>query len=138
MSPSRVTLPSLHSGSNSVNSLLPATTISQAESYLESHRIDDVVELADQQRKKLQSKLTVDPDEAEELQYVYQRIGFQLLSETRFEDAGYNLFEGNLDPRMLISYFPDLRGALLTPDDELDIFAGVAEYMPPYDSIDDI
>lgn len=50
-------------GINSLHSLLPATLISQAESLLESHRLDDVVELADQQRKKLQGKLTVDEDE---------------------------------------------------------------------------
>ncbi|KAA1474965.1 hypothetical protein DENSPDRAFT_841652 [Dentipellis sp. KUC8613] len=123
---------------NSINSLLPATTISQAESFLEGHRIDDVIELADQHRKKLQSKLIVDQDEAEELQYVYQRIGFQLLSETRFEDAGYNLFEGNLDPRLLISYYPNLRGELLSADDDVELFSGVAEHIPPYDSIDDI
>ncbi|THH17699.1 hypothetical protein EW146_g3170 [Bondarzewia mesenterica] len=125
-------------GVNSVQSLLPATLISQAESLLESHRIQDVVELADQQRKKLQSKLTVDEDEADELRYVYQRIGFQFFNETRFEDAGYNLFEGNLDPRILISYFPDLRGSLFSPDVELDMFSGVAEHMLLYDSVDDI
>ncbi|KAI0312172.1 hypothetical protein OF83DRAFT_1287071 [Amylostereum chailletii] len=125
-------------GYNSIQSLLPTTTLSQAESLLDLHRIDDVVLLADQLRKKLESKLTVDEDEAEELRYVFQRIGFQHLIETRFEDAGYNLFEGDLDPRILISYFPDLRGELLSPDDEIDMYAGVADHMAPYDSVDDI
>ncbi|KAI0052121.1 hypothetical protein FA95DRAFT_1602084 [Auriscalpium vulgare] len=125
-------------GSNFVQSLLPTTAISQAESLLESHRIADVVELLDQLRKKVQSKFVVDEDEVEELHYIYQRIGFQCFLETRFEDAGYNLFEGNLDPRVLISYFPDLRGALLSSSDELDMFSGIAEHMPPYDSVDDI
>ena len=58
--------------------------------------------------------------------------------ETRFEDAGFCLFQGELDPRILISYFPDLRGALLDADPTLDVFSGIAECMPPYDSIDDI
>ncbi|KAI0064243.1 hypothetical protein BV25DRAFT_1823215 [Artomyces pyxidatus] len=125
-------------GSNSIQSLLPTTTISQAESLLESHRIEDVVQLADQQRKKVQGKLVVDEDEVDELHYVYQRIGFQCLLETRFEEAGFNLFEGQLDPRVLISYFADLRGSLLSQEDEVPMFSGVAEHMPPYDSIDDI
>ena len=76
--------------------------------------------------------------QAEELAYIYQKIGFQCLFETRFEDAGFCLFQGELDPRILISYFPDLRGMLLDADSTHDVFSGVAECMPPYDSIDDI
>jgi hypothetical protein len=50
-------------GPNSIQSLLPVTTISQAEALLESHRIDDVILLADQQRKKVQGKLVADTNE---------------------------------------------------------------------------
>ncbi|KAI0288353.1 hypothetical protein BC826DRAFT_1038656 [Russula brevipes] len=125
-------------GPNSIQSLLPVTPISQADALLESHQIEDVIQLADQQRKKVQGKLVVDPDEADELAYVYQKIGFRCLLETRFEDAGFCLFQGELDPRALISYFPDLRGALLDEDPAVDMFSGIAECMPPYDSVDDI
>lgn len=76
--------------------------------------------------------------QVDELAYVYQKIGFQCLLDTRFEDAGFCLFQGELDPRILISYFPDLRGGLLDADPTLDVFSGIAECMPPYDSIDDI
>ena len=41
-------------------------------------------------------------------------------------------------PRIPISYFPDLCGALLDADPTLDVFSGIAECMSPYDSIDDI
>src|SRR6266404_2773688 len=50
-------------GPNSVQSLLPVTPISQAEALLDDHRIEDVIQLADQQRKKVQSKLVVDASE---------------------------------------------------------------------------
>src|SRR5882762_4376911 len=50
-------------GNNSIKSLLPATTISQAESLLQHWRIEDAIEFVDQQRKKLQSKLNIDEDE---------------------------------------------------------------------------
>ena len=76
--------------------------------------------------------------QVDELAYVYQKIGFECVLERRFEDAGFCLFQGELDPRILISYFPDLRGALLDTDSTLDVFSGIAECMPPYDSIDDI
>ena len=50
-------------GPNSVQSLLPVTPISQAEALLNDHRIEDVIQLVDQQRKKVQSKLVVDASE---------------------------------------------------------------------------
>ncbi|KAF8212185.1 hypothetical protein K438DRAFT_1957954 [Mycena galopus ATCC 62051] len=123
---------------NSVQSLVPSTLISQAESLLDSHRIEEAVDLADQQRKKLQGNVIVDEDEAEELRYVYQRIGFQCFTETLFEDAGKNLFNGDLDPRVLVSYYPELRGSLFNAEDTMDVYAGVAECMPKDASVDDI
>ncbi len=50
-------------GEHSVHSLVPSTLISQAESLLDSHRIEDAVDIADQQRKKLHSNISVDEDE---------------------------------------------------------------------------
>jgi hypothetical protein len=50
-------------GPNSVQSLLPVTPISQVEALLDDHRIEDVIQLVDQQRKKVQSKLVVDASE---------------------------------------------------------------------------
>ncbi|KAJ7343434.1 hypothetical protein DFH08DRAFT_937969 [Mycena albidolilacea] len=123
---------------NSVKSLVPSTLISQAESLLLSHRIEEAVDLADQQRRKLQGNVIVDEDEAEELRYVYQRIGFQCFTETLFEDAGKNLFNGDLDPSVLVSYYPELRGSLFSADDTLDVYAGVAERMPREASVDEI
>ena len=76
--------------------------------------------------------------QSEELRYVYQRIGFQCLSETLFEDAGNNLSAGDLDPRALICYYPELRGGLFSESDTLIVYAGVAENMPREPSIDDI
>ncbi|KAH9916048.1 uncharacterized protein B0H18DRAFT_885291 [Fomitopsis serialis] len=125
-------------GTNSIYALLPSTLISQADALLQAHRIKDAADLADQQRRKIQASITVDEHEAEELRYVYQRLGFQCLTETLFDDAGRHLFAGELDPRVLISYFPDVRGDLFTEDDSVDVYAGVAEYLPHEESIDDI
>jgi vacuolar protein sorting-associated protein 3 len=76
--------------------------------------------------------------QTDELHYVYQRIGFQCLFETMFEDAGRHLFSGDIDPRILVSYFPDLRGSLISQTDSVNMFAGVADHLPTAYSIDDL
>ena len=119
-------------GSNSVQSLLPSTLISQAESLLNTQRIEDAIQLANLERKRQQQQ-----GPSAELCYVYQRIGFQCLSERLFEEAGEHLFTGGLDPRVLVGYFPGLRGSLFSATDEIDVFAGVAEYMPQDSLVDD-
>ncbi|KAI0760618.1 hypothetical protein C8Q74DRAFT_1208816 [Fomes fomentarius] len=125
-------------GSNTVQALLPSTLISQADALLLAHRLEDAADLAEQQRKKLQSVLNAERHQIDELRYVNQRLGFQCFTETLFEDAGKRLYEGELDPRVLVSYYPELRGELFAEDDTVDIMAGVAEYMPQEDSVDDI
>ncbi|RXW21849.1 hypothetical protein EST38_g3994 [Candolleomyces aberdarensis] len=125
-------------GTNSVESLVPSSLISQVESLLGSHRLEDAFNLADSRRKKLEESIEVDEDETEELRYIYQRIGFQYFTETLFEDAGNNFFNGQLDPRVLVSYYPDLRGNLFGDGDNVDLFAGVAEHMPKEASVEDI
>lgn len=61
-------------GPNSVQSLVPSTLISQAESLLESHRLDDAYNLADQRRKKLEESITIDEDEVSALQFPSHRV----------------------------------------------------------------
>ncbi|KAG2008787.1 hypothetical protein CC2G_014181 [Coprinopsis cinerea AmutBmut pab1-1] len=125
-------------GSNSIHSLVPSSLITQVESLLDSHKLEDAFTVADTRRKKLEESIEVDEDQAEELRYVFQRIGFQYFSETMFEDAGKLLFNGQLDPRVLVSYFPQLRGNLFSDEDHVDVFAGIAEKMPREASVDDI
>ena len=50
-------------GPDSIQSLVPSTLVSQLESLLESHRLEDAINLADQRRKKLEESITVDEDE---------------------------------------------------------------------------
>jgi hypothetical protein len=50
-------------GPNSIQSLLPVTSTSQTEALLETHRTEDVILSADQQRKKVQGKLVADANE---------------------------------------------------------------------------
>ena len=122
-----------------IASLLPSTLVSQAEALLENHRLEDAADLADQsQRKLLASRGGMDEDLAEEVRYVYQRVGFRCLEETLFEDAGRHLLSGELDPRLLVRFFPDLSGNLLKATPVIDIFAGVAAHLPKEKSVEEI
>ena len=49
-------------GPDSIQSLVPSTLVSQLESLLESHRLEDPFNLADQRRKKLEESITIDED----------------------------------------------------------------------------
>ena len=142
---------------DAVHSLLPATLISQIGALLELHKIDQAVVLAEQHRKRLSREpnaighVEVRPNtkprtlllhsyapQAQELRFVHQRIGFVCLQDTLFEDAGIHLFAGDLDPRILISYFPDLRGSLFKPGDTVETFAGIVKYLPKAESVEEI
>lgn len=48
---------------NALASLAPTTLISQIDILLDSHRLEDARELVDQHRRRLESNLTVDPDQ---------------------------------------------------------------------------
>lgn len=50
-------------GSNSVHCLLPSTLITRADALLSAHRLEEAVELADQQLKRLQGRVTLDTEE---------------------------------------------------------------------------
>ena len=50
-------------GSNSIHSLLPATLIAQADALLERHRLEEAVDLADKQLKRLQARVSVSTEE---------------------------------------------------------------------------
>jgi len=102
-------------GPDSIQSLVPSTFVSQLESLLESHRLEDAFNLADQRRKKLEESITVDEDEAEELRYLYQRIGFQCFTETLFEDAGKHCSMGNQIHGYLSAITPNLEGLYSLP-----------------------
>lgn len=50
-------------GSNAVYSLLPSTLIAQVEALLGAHRIEDAIDMADEQRRRVEAQMTVDEGE---------------------------------------------------------------------------
>lgn len=48
---------------NALQSLVPSTLTSQAEALLDGHKIEDAIDLADQQHRKVYGNITVDEDQ---------------------------------------------------------------------------
>ncbi|KAI5996146.1 hypothetical protein EDD15DRAFT_2250674 [Pisolithus albus] len=120
----------------------------QFESLLENGRIADAQSLLDKAETQQGGQLEV-------LQYLHQCIAFKLFGQTRFRDATQHFVKGATDPRVLISYFEELRPALCeeppSPEStqtdadntrsdfvEIEVYAGVQKYMPSETSVDDI
>ncbi|KAI6124397.1 hypothetical protein EDD16DRAFT_1561551 [Pisolithus croceorrhizus] len=134
-------------GQSSIHALLPWTLTTQVESLLENGRIADAQALLD--------KAEIQGGQPEILQYLHQCTAFKLFGQTRFRDATQHFVKGAIDPRVLISYFEELRPALCdeTPSPEpkqtdadntrgqfmeVEVYAGVQKYMPSEISVDDL
>jgi hypothetical protein len=53
-------------------------------------------------------------------------------------DAAPHFLAGALDPRILVSYFPELSRPLFTDGEEADMYDGIAKRMPIESSVDDL
>ncbi|KIK46201.1 hypothetical protein CY34DRAFT_9882 [Suillus luteus UH-Slu-Lm8-n1] len=121
-------------GKDTIHSLVQSTVIAQVESLLDNNQIEDAADLAN----NFASGQALDSDEAETLEYLHQTIAFTLFSQTRFVDAAPHFLAGALDPRILVSYFPELSRPLFTDGEEADMYDGIAKRMPIESSVDDL
>lgn len=121
-------------GKDTIHSLVQSTVIAQVESLLDNNQIEDAADVAN----NFASGQALDSDEAETLGYLHQTIAFTLFSQTRFVDAAPHFLAGALDPRILVSYFPELSRPLFTDGEEADMYDGIAKRMPVESSVDDL
>ncbi|GAB1523925.1 hypothetical protein RhiTH_007076 [Rhizoctonia solani] len=115
----------LLTSNNAVQSLVPTTLLSQAESLLGAGREKDIVRLLDIVRKK-----TGDEYQDVQIRYIYTQLGYAKLCETHFEEAGNYFFRAEMDARALIRLFPDLCEGLPeynNPEETIPIFKGLEE-----------
>ncbi|KAG2156877.1 uncharacterized protein EDB93DRAFT_1126150 [Suillus bovinus] len=121
-------------GQDTVHSLVQLTVISQVEALLENNHIEDAANLVN----NFASVQALDSDEVETLEYIHQAIAFSLFSQTRFVDAAPHFLAGGLDPRILVSYFPELSRPLFIDGEEADMYDGIAKRMPIEANVDDL
>lgn len=160
-------------GQSSIYSLLPSTLFAQVESLLQNGRLAEADALLGRTEADLVQGSTSSGDHVggvgyselhaltrnaskETLRYLHQCVAFAFVRQTRFREATAHFVQGAIDPRVLISYFDELRPALFSEppshekDDnttlrgveeasvEVEVWDGVREYMPDETSIDDI
>lgn len=68
--------------------------------------------------------------QTDEYRYNCILAGFTYFKQTNFAEAGPLFTAGQLDPRIVMSYFPDIAHALFKQGDNLNIWEGVMEHMP--------
>ncbi|CAI2171240.1 19809_t:CDS:10 [Funneliformis geosporum] len=128
-------------GSESVVALAATPLTVQADSMLDSTRIEEALELAKQAMK------TSTPDNVHseimaslgrhEFNYINQKSGFLYLGETLFEFAFPLFEEGGTDPRLLIQLFGNLRD-IIRDDNNFTVYAGVKSIIKHLGGIDNI
>ncbi|ELU43311.1 Clathrin domain-containing protein [Rhizoctonia solani AG-1 IA] len=126
----------LLTSNNAVQSLVPTTLLSQAESLLGAGREKDIVRLLDIVRKK-----TGDEYQDVQIRYIYTQLGYAKLCETHFEEAGNYFFRAEMDARALIRLFPDLCEGLPeynNPEETIPIFKGLEETVRDMKSVEEI
>ncbi|QRV76809.1 vacuolar protein-sorting-associated protein 39 [Ceratobasidium sp. AG-Ba] len=111
---------------DAIQSLVPATLLSQAESLLSAGRTKDVLRLLESVKKK-----GGDEDQDMQVRYIYTQIAYSQLAQSDFEEAGNNFFRAETDARALIRLFPDLCDGLLE-------FSRQEETMPVFRGLEDV
>ncbi|KAG8701199.1 hypothetical protein FRC08_004231, partial [Ceratobasidium sp. 394] len=120
---------------DAIQSLVPATLLSQAESLLGASRTKDVLRLLEGVRKK-----GGDEDQDTQVRYIYTQIAYAQLGQTEFEEAGNNFFRAETDARALIRLFPDLCDGLpefSRQDETMPVFRGLESVVRSVGSIEE-
>ncbi|KIK96539.1 hypothetical protein PAXRUDRAFT_300348 [Paxillus rubicundulus Ve08.2h10] len=148
-------------GQSSIHSLLPSTLFAQVESLLQNGAPAEAEALLNRAEAGFTHGSTSAGDHTDILRYLHQCLAFAFMCRTRFGEAAGHFMRGAIDPRVIISYFDELRPALFDERPsfgssqceigekssmagaegdyiEVDVWDGVREYMPQETSVDDI
>ena len=84
------------------------------------------------------NKLT--PYQIDEARYVRQKAAWTYIRSTSFKEAGPLLFQGRVDPRLVIRLFPSIYGNLMRTQEgrSASVYAGLASLVESVGSIDEI
>ncbi|KAF9105528.1 transforming growth factor, beta receptor associated protein 1 [Mortierella sp. AM989] len=114
----------LIAGKDSVSALVTTPLVLHADSLLQKGRVEEALLLSEKTTATMSSENLHRERLQIELDYIYQKSGLIYLSETLFDDGFGLLQRGKLDPRALISMFPDV---LQKPDlmSHVSLFQGI-------------
>ncbi|KAG9296858.1 hypothetical protein G9A89_006813 [Geosiphon pyriformis] len=126
----------LIAGHYSILALAPSPLIVQVDALLDANRVEDAINYAEQALSTVVDNIHRERMQ-HELNYIYQKSGFICLGETLFDVAGGFLERGNIDPRIIIGLFPEMRG-LLPENFKPTVYAGVKAIFSRLGNIEDI
>ncbi|KAF9225696.1 hypothetical protein BS17DRAFT_729751 [Gyrodon lividus] len=148
-------------GQSSIYSLLPSSLFAQVESLIQNGKPAEAEALLNKAEADFIHGSTSAGDQTDILHYLHQCLAFTFMRRTRFGEATAHFVRGAIDPRVVISYFDELRPALFDQHSsfepresgrekkpslgasegdyiEVEVWDGVREYMPHETSVDDI
>ncbi|KAG0343263.1 hypothetical protein BG004_005429 [Podila humilis] len=127
----------LVAGRENVSALVTTPLILHADGLLRNGRVEEALVLSEKTTTTLSADNLHSERLQHELDYIYQKSGLIYLGETLFDDA-FALFQrGKMDPRVVISLFPDV----LQKQDllfEVTLFVGVLDLLRQLRSLPDI
>ncbi|KAG0017053.1 hypothetical protein BGZ80_008658, partial [Entomortierella chlamydospora] len=98
----------LIAGADSVSALVATPPVLHADNLLQKGRVEEALLLSEKMAATI-SAGNLHRDRLQyELDYIYQKSGLIYLGETLFDDGFGLLQRGKLDPRVIISMFPDV------------------------------
>ncbi|KAG0224780.1 transforming growth factor, beta receptor associated protein 1 [Mortierella sp. GBA43] len=121
----------LIAGKDAVSALVTTPLVLHAESLLQKGRVEEAILLSER------TTATISPENLHrerlqlELDYIYQKSGLIHLGETLYEDAFDYMRRGKMDPRVVISMFPDVLQSS-------DILSGVHLFRGIHDQVTEL
>ncbi|GJJ69717.1 vacuolar protein sorting-associated protein 3 [Entomortierella parvispora] len=127
----------LVAGKDSVSALITTPLVLHADGLLQKGRVEEALLLSERTMATLSSENLHRERLQFELDYIYQKSGLIYLGETLFDDAFGLLQKGRIDPRVLISMFPNVlqQGNIMQ---SVSLFRGVKEQLEQLGTVPDI
>ncbi|KAF9122399.1 transforming growth factor, beta receptor associated protein 1 [Mortierella sp. GBA39] len=127
----------LFAGKDTVSALVTTPLVLHADNLLQQGRVEEALLLSEKANATISDENRHRERLQAELDFIHQKSGLIYLEETLFEDAFALFLRGRIDPRVIISMFPDV---LQQPDliANVKLFGGVRELLSQRGTIQDI
>ncbi|KAL1917008.1 uncharacterized protein VTP21DRAFT_5206 [Calcarisporiella thermophila] len=126
-------------GRDSIMALVATPLVVQVDNMLDEGRLEEALVLADQAASTLPPDRQQSTRMMHELEFIYQKTGLIYFGETLFDDASTLLEKGNIDPRVLISLFPEVAIPAVERElEEMELYEGVHEALRNLGSVNQI
>lgn len=127
----------LFAGKDTVSALVTTPLVLHADNLLQQGHVEQALLLSEKAKATISEENRHRERLQFELDFIHQKSGLIYLEETLFDDAFALFLRGRIDPRVIISMFPDV---LQQPDliANVKLFGGVRELLSQRGTLQDI